>query len=69
MTNKVAREFRAGDGSIELLLTEVITSETGTRLLSQLATLKGHDITHTHTYTHTHTHLHTYTQKNVHNPL
>ncbi|MBK6410380.1 MAG: ATP-dependent Clp protease proteolytic subunit [Flavobacteriales bacterium] len=45
MTNKVAREFRAGDGSIELLLTEVITSETGTRLLSQLATLKGHDIT------------------------
>lgn len=45
MANKVAREFRAGDGSIELLLTEVITSETGTRLLSQLATLKGHDIT------------------------
>lgn len=45
MAKQVAREFKASDGSVELLLTEAITQETGTRLLAQLAALKGHPIT------------------------
>lgn len=44
MANKVAREFKASDGSIELLLTEEITQMTAERLISQLSAYKGQNI-------------------------